>query len=96
MTSSSIKISYTLQPPAGTPKHTSPPSKSQRFDLEPNADHYVSLREAISIAKERLGKELTDWRDVVGDLEKGKDVAAKKQWVAEQGSDEEGDEDEHE
>lgn len=96
MSASSITISYTLQPPADTPIHTSPPSKSQSFDLKPNVDHYASLREAILIAKERLGKELTDWRDVVGDLEKGKDVAAKKQWVAEQGSDDEGDEDEHE
>lgn len=35
-------------------------------------DYYVALREAISEAKVVTGRELTEWRDAVGDGEKDK------------------------
>ena len=73
-----ITISYNLNPPANTPQSNLTPSKTQAFSVKDGIGHYVGLRAAIATAKNTIGKELTEWRDKVGDLEKGKDAKPKK------------------
>jgi hypothetical protein len=70
----SITITYALNSPVDTRKETNlNPTKSQTFQFESDNNYYSGLRRAIATAKEETGKELTEWRDAVGDLEKGKD-----------------------
>lgn len=75
--SRAITITYDLKPPAHTPQSNLTLSKTQTFAVKDGDDHYVGLRAAITIAKDTIGKELTEWRDQVGDLEKGKDTKTK-------------------
>lgn len=75
--STAITITYDLKPPADTPESSLTPSKTQAFTVKDGGGHYVGLRAAIATAKDAIGKELTEWRDQVGDLEKGKDAKAK-------------------
>ena len=76
--SRTITITYDLKPPADAPQSSLTPSKTQEFAVKDGKGHYVGLRAAIATAKETVGKELTEWRDQVGDLEKGKDAKPKK------------------
>lgn len=76
--SRTITITYNLKPPADTPQSSLTPSKTHAFAVKDEGGHYVGLRAAIATTKDTIGKELTEWRDQVGDLEKGKDVKPKK------------------
>ena len=76
--SRAITISYDLKPPADTPQSSLTPSKTQTFAVKDGESHYAGLRATITTAKDTLGKELTEWRDQVGDLEKGKDTKPPK------------------
>lgn len=76
--SPTVEISYALHPPATAKspeglnqntKHEFPVAEGQ----ESSELYYEGLRVALSKAKVVLGKELTAWRDAVGDLEKDKD-----------------------
>jgi hypothetical protein len=76
--SRAITISYDLKPPANTPQSSLTPSKTQTFSVKDGESYYVGLRASIATAKETVGKELTEWRDQVGDLERGKDAKPQK------------------
>ena len=76
--SKSITITYDLKPPADTPQSGLTPSKTQTFAVEDRGGYYAGLRAAIATSKDTVGKELTEWRDQVGDLEKGKDAKPPK------------------
>lgn len=76
--SKAVTITYDLKPPADTPQSGLAPSKTQAFTVEDGKGHYIGLRAAIAAAKNTVGKELTEWRDQVGDLEKGKDAKPPK------------------
>jgi hypothetical protein len=81
---SSITIVYDVQPPTGTSQSDLATSKSQSFAFDKNDNYYAGLRGAIATAKETVGKELTEWRDRVGDLEKGKDAKQKSEESSEE------------
>lgn len=76
--SRAITITYDLKPPADTPQSKLAPSKTQTFAVKDGESYYAGLRAAISTAKDTVGKELTEWRDQVGGLEKGKDAKPPK------------------
>jgi len=76
--SRAITISYDLKPATATPQSNLTPSKTQTFAVKDGEGHYSGLRAAIAAAKDTVGKELTEWRDQVGDLEKGKDAKPPK------------------
>lgn len=71
--SGTITISYDLKPPTDTPQSSLTPSKTKTFAVKDGESYYANLRATIATAKGTVGKELTEWRDQVGDLEKGKD-----------------------
>ena len=89
--SRAITITYDLKPPADTPQSNLTTSKTQTFAVKDGESHYKGLRVAITAAKDTIGKELTEWRDQVGDLEKGKDAKPPK---AQAGADEDEEEEE--
>ena len=78
-----LSVSYDLRPPSST---TTPPNLPAatthdlplKANLPPsgstqNSDaYYAALRDAIAEAKGITGRELTEWRDAVGDGEKEK------------------------
>ena len=76
--SRAITISYDLKPPANTPQSNLIPSKTQTFVVKDGESYYAGLRTSIATARDTAGKELTEWRDQVGDLERGKDVKPQK------------------
>ena len=76
--SRAITISYDLKPPADTPQSNLTPSQTQTFPVKDGEGYYPGLRATIATAKDTIGKELTEWRDQVGDLEKGKDAKPPK------------------
>ncbi|KAF8586101.1 hypothetical protein K439DRAFT_984135 [Ramaria rubella] len=78
-------ISYELHPPPSTSAPTiSSSTTTHEFPLELASTesvnnsaseaevHYAALRDTIAQAKETIGRELTAWRDAVGDGEKEK------------------------
>ncbi|KAI9569407.1 hypothetical protein HD554DRAFT_519332 [Boletus coccyginus] len=82
-TQTTLTVSYSLSPPEGT---NSPPSLAlngaHAFAIEADktaniGEYYDALQKSIVAAKERLGEELTAWRDAVGNAEVGKEKAAK-------------------
>ena len=76
--SKTITISYDLKPPPNTPQSSLTPSKTQKFSVKDGGSYYAGLRASIATAKDTIGKELTEWRDQVGDLERGKDAKPQK------------------
>jgi hypothetical protein len=76
--SKTITITYDLKPPADTPQSSLAPFKTQTFIVKDGEGYYVGLRAAIATSKDTVGKELTEWRDQVGGLEKGKDAKPPK------------------
>jgi len=90
--SRAITISYDLKPPADTPQSSLSSSKTQTFAVKDGQSYYAGLRGAIVTAKDTVGKELTEWRDQVGDLEKGKDAKPPKTQVDADEDEEEEDE----
>ena len=87
--SRAITVAYDLKPPADTPQSSLAPSKTQTFAVKDGESYYAGLRAAISTAKDTIGKELTEWRDQVGDLEKGKDAKPPKTQTEEDEEEEE-------
>jgi hypothetical protein len=85
-----LTVQYNLHPPADTPAPAIASSTTHEFPV-PGADdpiaYYASLRAAIAEAKDKLGGELTVWRDAVGKRELAKEAAAPPK--ADDGSDEE-------
>ncbi|VDB84262.1 unnamed protein product [Peniophora sp. CBMAI 1063] len=92
-----INISISLKPPADTtaPANLSATS-SHAFplsiapDAQGHAAYYAALRAALADARAKTGDELTQWRDVVGKSELGKEP---KKTVTDE---DEGDEEEEE
>ena len=91
-----LTVSYTLSPPEGT---NSPPSlaanNGHTFVVEADktassGEYYTALQKSIAAAREKLGEDLTAWRDAVGNGEVGKEKAAK---AARADDDEEDDDD---
>lgn len=78
-----LTVSYALSPPEGTNSpHSLSPNGVHAFAVEAERtadirEYYEALRKSIAAAKERLGEELTAWRDAVGNTEVGKEKAAK-------------------
>ncbi|RDB19474.1 hypothetical protein Hypma_013406 [Hypsizygus marmoreus] len=75
----SIKISYQLNPPAQTNAGDLSASKTQEFPVnatpaEGQEKYYNSLQKTIIEAKDRVGNELTAWRDAVGKAELSKET----------------------
>lgn len=82
-TQTTLTISYALSPPEGT---NSPPSLAPNgahtFAVEADktanvGEYYEAVRKSIAAAREKVGEELTAWRDAVGNAEAGKEKAAK-------------------
>ncbi|KIJ66555.1 hypothetical protein HYDPIDRAFT_109602, partial [Hydnomerulius pinastri MD-312] len=80
-----LTAAYALCPPEGTisPQSlTSNTSHSFPVILPPEnksdaGEYYSALRKSIVAAREKLGEELTAWRDAVGNTELGKEKAVK-------------------
>jgi len=77
--SSSIKITYTLNPPT-TVESTSelPKQKSHEFTVTPSSNggtaaYYEAMRSALDKARNEVGDELTACRDQVGKAELNKE-----------------------
>ena len=92
-----ITIHYTLRPPAGTPvpePASLNPDTTLTFDVPPpqnptdQGEYYAKLKGKVEEAKERLGVDLTAWRDAVGTREANKEPKKTKGKVDEE--DEEG------
>ena len=90
-----LTVSYALSPPEGT---NAPPSLAQNgahtFAVEAEragntGEYYEALRKAIAVTRERVGEQLTAWRDAVGSAEAGKEKAAKAARAEEEEEDEE-------
>ena len=87
-----VTVTYDLVVPDGThrPKPESESSTSHTRPVAPSAsgqkEYYDTLRAAIDEIKEVTGRELTAWRDAVGNGELGKEANVKK------GDDEDGNE----
>jgi hypothetical protein len=91
--SSSVKITYTLNPPT-TIKSSSelPKQKSHEFTVLPSpnggtAVYYTALRNSLNKARNEVGDELTAWKDQVGKAELNKEP--KKGENEEEGEEEE-------
>ncbi|KAL0952043.1 hypothetical protein HGRIS_008685 [Hohenbuehelia grisea] len=78
--SRSITVSYKLQPPAGVETRNLQTEKEMCFEVaaEPAANdsqgYYTALRAAVEDARNRLGDDLTAWRDAVGKKELSKET----------------------
>jgi len=93
--SSSVKITYTLNPPT-TIKSSSelPKQKSHEFTVLPSSNsgttaYYTALRRSLNKARNEVGDELTAWKDQVGKAELNKEPTKG-------GNDDDGDEEEEE
>lgn len=87
-----ITIHYALQPPSGTPHPPSlKPETTLTFDVpiqaqnQDQSEYYSKLRETVSEAKERLGEELTAWRDAVGTREGARETVSRKKRDVDEG-----------
>ncbi|KAG9308950.1 hypothetical protein JVU11DRAFT_11250 [Chiua virens] len=78
-----LTVSYALSPPEGT---KSPPSLTSNgvhtFAVAAEKtgnvrEYYHGVSKSLAAAKEKVGKELTAWRDAVGNAEVGKEKTAK-------------------
>jgi hypothetical protein len=75
--SKQITISFDLHPPSGTVAPNVKASNTYSFTVEDTPDpsrFYERLNSAVHVAKEKIGQDLTTWRDAVGGLELGKEV----------------------
>ena len=85
MTRQVVTVTYDLVVPEGThrPKPESSTSHTQPLAVAPSAsghkEYYDALRAAIDGIKEVTGRELTAWRDAVGNGELGKEANVKKE-----------------
>ncbi|KAG8948663.1 hypothetical protein FRC04_009428 [Tulasnella sp. 424] len=82
----SIEITYSFDLPSGVASPASSTSQSSThtysFDVQKGAGnseaYYDSFLQTLKKARDVTGKDLTAWRDAVGDAEKNKEVALKK------------------
>lgn len=72
-----LTISYALSLPHGTnPPSSLAPNSEHAFSIvngkvaSNNPEYYEALRKAIATAKDKVGEELTAWRDAVGTRER--------------------------
>jgi len=82
-TQTTLTVSYALSPPEETNWPPSlAPNGAHAFAVEADktvnvGEYYDALQKSITAAREKLGEELTAWRDAVGSAEVGKEKAAK-------------------
>ncbi|KAK0500920.1 hypothetical protein EDD18DRAFT_1067201, partial [Armillaria luteobubalina] len=93
--STSITVSYDLNPPEEVDAPTLVESKHATFNLKKTpADghkaYYAALKDAIQLARNQVGDELTAWRDAVGKAELNKETT--KTLKEEEEGEEEGEE----
>jgi len=81
----SFTVSYQLYPPAETEKRIQlSPTATHTFHLKPLAEckdqkeYYERLSTALQGAKERVGLELTAWKEAVGNSEQTKVTARRE------------------
>jgi hypothetical protein len=78
--SSSIKITYTLNPPTAIESSRElPKQKSHEFTVSHSSNegttaYYTALRSSLDKARNEVGDELTAWRDKVGKAELNKEL----------------------
>ncbi|KAK7468966.1 hypothetical protein VKT23_003465 [Stygiomarasmius scandens] len=92
--SKSITITYSLNPPTDTKapegavqsKTISVPIASQALNYD---EYYAKLHDAVEDARNKIGEDLTVWRDAVGKRELGRET---KNALNEEGDEEEGEE----
>lgn len=89
----SLQLSYTLNPPAGTPAPSLPPHAEHEYPLNDATpqQQLISLEAALGQARDTLNEELTAWKEAV----KGLEVEQKKKKKSSEEEDE-GEEDEEE
>ncbi|KAK0184605.1 hypothetical protein F5146DRAFT_938471, partial [Armillaria mellea] len=90
--STSITVSYDLNPPEEVDAPKLVESKHAAFNLKKTpADgqkaYYAALKDAIQLARSQVGDELTAWRDAVGKAELNKET--KKTLKEDEGEEEE-------
>ncbi|KIK65738.1 hypothetical protein GYMLUDRAFT_94352 [Collybiopsis luxurians FD-317 M1] len=102
--SSSVIMTYTVHPPEGTtlPKDV-PTSKTLEIPVNGSVEigngpasgkssaYYKALHDALADARNKIGEDLTTWRDAVGKLELNKET---KRGVKAEDEDEEEEEEE--
>ncbi|KAL1728300.1 hypothetical protein EV714DRAFT_215408 [Schizophyllum commune] len=75
---STLTIKYDLKPPAGIEAGALQAAKTTTAaiaaDPKDQSQYYAELRKAVLQAKDTLGEELTQWRDVVGKAEINKET----------------------
>jgi len=73
-----VTVSYTLSCPSGVVAPDLNTTRTIQFPVVLSGtglkDRYASLSGAINECKETLGRDLTAWRDAVGDREMGKET----------------------
>jgi len=85
MSSSSIKITYSITPPSSVivtpdlPKTKSTEYPISPTEIPPKEDkagkaYYGELRKALEVARTELGEDLTRWRDLAGKAELSKEA----------------------
>jgi hypothetical protein len=83
MTQQVVTVTYDLVVPHGTHHPKPESSTSHTRPVAPRAsghkEYYDALRAAIGEIKDVTGRELTAWRDAVGNAELGKEANVKKE-----------------
>jgi hypothetical protein len=86
----SVTVSYTLRCPPGVVTHDLSTTPTMQFPVMQGGaglkERYASLSGAINECREALGRDLTAWRDAVGNKEMGKET--KKSEEEEEGEEE--------
>ncbi|KAH7886344.1 hypothetical protein F5I97DRAFT_1255096 [Phlebopus sp. FC_14] len=103
-----VTATYTLSPPEGvdvpqslTPiaSHSCPVETTKELNGSGSSDateYYSALRKSIAAAREKLGEELTAWRDAVGNAELAKEKMVKSEQAEEEEEEQEEQEEEYE
>lgn len=89
-----LQLSYTLNPPSGTPTPSLPPSAKHEYPLNDATpqQQLVCLEAALGKARDMLNEDLTVWKEAV----KGLEVEVKKKKRSREEDEGEEDEDEEE
>lgn len=87
-----LQLSYTINPPPGTPLPSQPASQTHSYELDASSAQaqLISLEGALGQAREQLNQELTVWKEAV----KGLEVDRKKKKVESDEEEDEGEEEE--
>lgn len=86
-----LQLSYTLNPPTGTPTPSLPFQATHSYALEDSSaqQHLISLEAALGKAREQLNEDLTVWKEAVKGLEAEKKKKKKAESEEEDGEDDE-------